>query len=707
MEARRRFWLEGAGVLLLGAGVMHLLYAASPPAPGGEIGAPGHDSYYHVAMASLVTELGAMSEFPWLKFTYFRDAGSEFVSHHWGFHVFLAPWVKVATWLKHDALAGGRWAMCFIFGVNLFLFHGLLRQRRVPLPWLWLALFFLLPDQFFARHGLVRAIGPSLAGMLLLLWAMFAGRFWWAAIAVAAYVHLYLGAVTFGPLVVAIFGASLAIGSSAERRQLWKLVACAALGWTVGVITHPYAAGMFEFLRLQIFGTGLSPDIEVGREWKPYTDAWFLVRMASVVLAVWFAALVVRTRFGPRLDARETALLVLQCVLLALTLKARRFIEYWPPICLLSAAYLAAPPLAQLLSVASGKWNTLSEARRTLAGAAGRVAAVALLAGLTHHFAASGLASAAGQLRCYYDLDAARDVMLALREHSAPGDVVFTDDWDIFPLYFYLNRHNHYIVGLDPKFTHSREPDLWNRYVKVSRGEVPSTIQPVAATDEGARLPVALEDIREHFGAKYVVVDHDHRTLADRLHQAPHFAELIHPTTDYQAALRAPFLLFRVRAASEDTEHYAGGGDIFLSDLTPVTVSQGWGNLQADRSVDGNEISLARQPYERGIGTHAPSRITYALPPGTTAFRSIVGVDDETDGLGSVVVRVFVDGQLAFSSRVLRGGEAPVEVAIDLGGAQRIQLCAETAEDGDRFDHVSWAEALFIAAGAPAVDGGP
>ena len=55
------------------------------------------------------------------------------------------------------------------------------------------------------------------------------------------------------------------------------------LGWILGVVSYPYAGGIFEFLRLQVFGSGLSPDIEVGREWKPYSDAWFLVTMAGTL----------------------------------------------------------------------------------------------------------------------------------------------------------------------------------------------------------------------------------------------------------------------------------------------------------------------------------------------------------------------------------------------------------------------------------------
>ena len=141
--------------------------------------------------------------------------------------------------------------------------------------------------------------------------------------------------------------------------------------------------------------------------------------------------------------------------------------------------------------------------------------------------------------------------MTFLKEHSDRGDVVFTDDWDIFPVYFYFNSHNHYIVGLDPKFTHQRRPALWERYVKVSRGQVPADITVSVPGENGNRvkqkLHVTLEDIREHFGARFVITDRDHKKLARKLADAEEFAELIYPSASYGDSKNAPYLIFQIR----------------------------------------------------------------------------------------------------------------------------------------------------------------
>jgi hypothetical protein len=645
----------------------------------------------------------------------------------------------------------------------------------------------------------------------------------------------------YGPVVVAIYALALVLAPSGRRRIPGRMLAWTIAGWLLGVLTYPYAGGMFEFLKLQVFGTGLSPDIEVGQEWKPYTDAWFLVRMSSVVLAVWFLALGLRLGIGPRLNDREWTLIILQFVFLLLTFKARRFIEYWPYFCLLSAAYVSVPTAAAIrdqisrcsprtrrtLSIVSLSALTVAFAIM-LAAAAHRpetiplvaewrlwaaVLAALLLAPLTHAWFADGMrtgdrlpllrllavpacgaavvgliallvrlgyappelpparlrtsalvwallaaaylsipaatwflvrpqtpvrvrraafrstlavlltvASAGGvgalgashvksiahQSRCYYDLADVRGVMDCLKQNSQPGDVVFTDDWDVFPVFFYHNTHNHYIVGLDPKFTHQRRPDLWERYVKITRGQAPTRSSVVLASNNGRpqrqSIDIALEDIRDEFKADFVITDRDHKKLAEALAKADDLAELIYPSVDYATARDAPYLLFRIRAPGEGAS-VAGPpmpdarGRLYLGSLRAASVEQGWGRLLVDRSVERRALKIAGRVFTRGLGTHAPSKLVYDVPTGYTAFEAWVGVDDETGGAGSIVASVWLDDRHAFESPTIRGGDEPVAVRIPLGDAKRITLQADPTADGKRFDHVDWADAALVQAG--------
>ncbi len=546
--SRRGNLLELLIVFILGVVLMHSIYAGSGNWLQPISGVPGNDSFYHLKMASLMPQVGLLHEFPWLKFCYFTDEGHSFVAHHYGFHLLLVPFVHLSHWLTGDYLPGGRWAVCTFFGLTLVLFDRLLVTANMRWRWLWLPLFVLLPFQFFTRHAFVRAITPSLLFLLLILFLMFRRRFLPTALAIAAYVHLYMGGVIFGPLLVGIYSLSMVIARPSDRRAPWRLALWATAGWLLGIITHPYRDGMWEFLNLQVFGTGLSPDIPVGTEWKPYSDLWWFAQMSGVTLGVWAAAVLARLRIGKPASAEELALLLINVVFFILTLKSRRFIEYWPLFCLLSAAYLAAPVISEI----SRKTHLRAERKWRFPGPimGPSCALVVVILIVTFSPAWREIRRAS---HCEYDLTAIRSAMDFLHNESRPGDLVFTDDWDIFPVYFYYNSHNHYIVGMDPKFTHARRPDLWERYVKITRGQIPLDVQ-VAARGEAdsgktQKLHISLEDIRDHFGANYVVTDRDHKSLAGKLAAATDFAELMYPTSSYAESRDAPYLVFRILEA--------------------------------------------------------------------------------------------------------------------------------------------------------------
>jgi len=689
----RRWWraahcVELVATFVLFAGVMHFLYAGNRNAAVENIGAPGHDSFYHIKMAALLPEIGLVDSFPWLRTTIFNES---FVDHHYGFHWLMSPFVRLSYRLTGDYAAGGRWFITLSFGLSMVLFNLLLMVKRIEHRWIWMALCILLPSQFFGRHIFVRAISPSLVCMFALCLCMFTRHYIATAVVAAASIHVYLGAVTYVPvLVVATVVAGLIglvgdlLNSDANRAEIrsrivafdgWRLAGWALAGWIVGLLTHPYGPlDVLGFLKLQVFGSGLTPDIPVGREWKSYSPAWFFANMSGITLIATATALCLRLRLGNRLSTDELAVLIISFVFLGLTFKARRFIEYWPVFSILSAAYLAgplfsrgesasddpSPPLGRSLiptavacvfaivaCIAAARlvatyvpdafanewrWWTLLAGVFTLVpivratprrrsrwssgvaaliggtaycvlvavlmyslqnkpngaaalqcpwwtfvglafcyflggalGAGGRrhpvrtpsdalprnavniVAAVAITAAVIVP-AGSVFAKVQKSSTCNYDLPAIRKLMEVLKADSQRGDVVFTDDWDIFPVYFYFNDKNDYIVGLDPKFSQAKDPVLWERYVRISRGETPATRR-VTVVRNGKRsakkINVRLSDIRDFFDARYVIVDQDHTALANKLNAHPRLAKRIYPK-DILKGQKPPYMLYRV-----------------------------------------------------------------------------------------------------------------------------------------------------------------
>ncbi|MCO6045949.1 NPCBM/NEW2 domain-containing protein [Aeoliella sp. ICT_H6.2] len=148
---------------------------------------------------------------------------------------------------------------------------------------------------------------------------------------------------------------------------------------------------------------------------------------------------------------------------------------------------------------------------------------------------------------------------------------------------------------------------------------------------------------------------------------------------------------------------------VYLSDLTPSNNDatpngppNGWGPIEYDTSNgedvggDGNTITLNGVEYEKGLGVHAYSEVAYDLSGQYTRFISDIGVDDETGNGGSVVFRVFADGNEIYTSGVLTGASDTETVNVDITGVENLLLVVDNAGNGNGLDHADWADARVV-----------
>ena len=61
-------------------------------------------------------------------------------------------------------------------------------------------------------------------------------------------------------------------------------------------------------------------------------------------------------------------------------------------------------------------------------------------------------------------------------------------------------------------------------------------------------------------------------------------------------------------------------------------------------------------------------------------------------------VYVLRDGQWqeAYKSTIVRGGDVPLPVSVDVSGAQGLTLTVDYADRGDELDHADWLEARLV-----------
>jgi len=155
----------------------------------------------------------------------------------------------------------------------------------------------------------------------------------------------------------------------------------------------------------------------------------------------------------------------------------------------------------------------------------------------------------------------------------------------------------------------------------------------------------------------------------------------------------------------------ADGRLTFVSELEPTAevgrgapfgdeLGMSWPH-RMDRSAAGGELRAAGVVHRRGVGLHAPSKLSFALTGGFRALRGRVAIDDSTrtnaaGARGSVIFRVWADGKPLWESPLVRGGDAPLVLpALDLTGKKELVLEADPAGDfaGDRAD---WLDLVLV-----------
>jgi alpha-galactosidase len=141
----------------------------------------------------------------------------------------------------------------------------------------------------------------------------------------------------------------------------------------------------------------------------------------------------------------------------------------------------------------------------------------------------------------------------------------------------------------------------------------------------------------------------------------------------------------------------AAANVVYLDTLNLTNIMQDWGAAGAGKSVDGNPLTVGGQVYKHGIGTHAKSELAIDLKGGAKRFVAMVGVDDERKiSNGTVTFSVFVDGKKAADSGVLKAGQAPKLLSVNLAGAKKLVLIVGDADDGITNDHADWAGAAIV-----------
>jgi hypothetical protein len=145
-----------------------------------------------------------------------------------------------------------------------------------------------------------------------------------------------------------------------------------------------------------------------------------------------------------------------------------------------------------------------------------------------------------------------------------------------------------------------------------------------------------------------------------------------------------------------------GGPAVYLSELKPRKyehnpyLGAAWPYVP-DGSADRRDLRLGGNAFDRGIGLHAESRLSYDLGGRYRRFEALVGLDDQGGKGGSARVRLLVDGKpVDLGDADLTHRREPLAVRVDVTGAKELTLVVEFGDRGGVRGHVDWADARLI-----------
>lgn len=467
-QESRRWVRQDARLLLGGLGLFAIFSVFFAFVQFGTPSLADNDGFYHMRMGQLVRAEGLRPAFPWLPLSILN--ADAFYDHHLLYHVYLALFVGDGS--PESMIWGAKLASVVMPALAGVAIWWLLRAQQVPWAALWALGMCAISEAFLYRMSIPRAQSASLVVLVLGLHWLLQRRYW--ALIPLGFVYVWL--YNAFPLLLILAGVYAGATLLTERQLPWRALVYPALGIAIGLIINPYFPENTTFIVNHLAPKVGQPMTSVGSEWYPY-DTWTLVGNSGIALGVWLLGVLALGWREQRIDRQTLTALLLSIVFGIMLLKARRFVEYFPPFALIFAAFGCAPLLV--------RWATTRSQQRW-----GALVLLGLLA------PALGTTLGAARLSLADSPPATRYAAASqwLESNTPSGSMIFQTDWDDFPRLFFYNTSNEYLVGLDPTYMQLYDEALYDEWVNITRGNV--------------SMPGAA--IRERFGARYILSDHQH-----------------------------------------------------------------------------------------------------------------------------------------------------------------------------------------------------
>ncbi|MFA6392106.1 MAG: hypothetical protein WCW66_05170 [Patescibacteria group bacterium] len=488
---------------------------------------PDPDSFYHMKMAMLIRDGNLGQGFPWL--SDYTILGEAYTDQHFLYHVFLIPFVSL-----FEPAIGIKIATVFLGAGLITVFYWFLKKEKIRFAWAY-SILLLFVEPFTFRISLAKAPSVSLIFLMIILWCLFNFRikllFIFSTVFVWAYGGFLLTVVFAG-----LFGVVNILFDSIKHRvsgllksffgrdKSWLkrvltgkelgMLLVSVVGILAGLVINPYFPNNLSYYWAQLVQIGIvnyQNVIGVGGEWYPYSITE-LVPNTVFLFLILLTGLVVYFVTFKKQNSKSTTLLILAIFFLTMTLKSRRYVEYFVPFGMLFGAF-ALNPLLQKANVAKliKKIPSIYNSRKIVF----TILSVYFLITIPT-IAIRDLKQERNSFKNGIPYNKFESASNWLKNNTPKDSIVLHSDWDEFPILFYHNSHNRYIVGLDPTFMYIYDEEKYWKWVNITIGKESSAIYDI---------------INKDFQNATVFLEKDHTAMDLNLQQDSHF-KLVYEDTE-------------------------------------------------------------------------------------------------------------------------------------------------------------------------------
>lgn len=453
------------------------------------------DPYYHSKHAFLIEQSGRLNLIePWLEFNFLNYAP---VDLWWGFHLGMALFVH---WF--GLFLGVKIFISFLAALVFSVFYLVLNKLDIKYPLVWPLFLFSSSIIFSYRLFLER---PHLLSMIVLPLAILClakGKNLWLFFLSLFYVLGY----HLAPLIIFFTLIYSAVDVYINKRINLKPLIASAGGILAGIIIHPaslnYLYVMFTTIFKIFFLKFSSVNLNIGGEVQ-LMDFFKFLEYNFLVLCFYILAVAIFLSLRKRsLNPVLSIFLFLYSSLwFIITLTIPRGVEYWLPAVLLFAAFIFNNFLETGEARQMKDWLTSKMNLKIFGFFLVSILVLIIFYNLSNVFC---------NLRDNKTDELGANYQQAnnwLKANTEKGSVVFYDNWSMWPMMFFYNDYNRYIIGMDPTLTYEYDERIYWLWRNISSqglycGE-PEPCLTLSPREQIALVPLTIKTV---FRAKYAVV---------------------------------------------------------------------------------------------------------------------------------------------------------------------------------------------------------